>query len=810
MRQDAPEFAALNTAGSKEPRLVSRIIFDVASIYITSDENMVNVPGTALLGNLQRVSAVSQEIHPDDGRSTIGQLRFSVVDVDSALTDALRDQLQTELQNLRGRRVELRLGYTADYLVPATSGEWQPVGWQPEGWQPGGWLPEEAEASDKTNVLFTQQVTGVNYTDGVYDIRCQDIQREQRKEIFEAKVTNLRLSVSETDTTIPVQSTTGFQTVFHGPSYSDSPSSTVGYIRIDDEFIRYTGTTADTFTGCTRGVFNTVPAEHKIESGSANDRQPEVEEIIYLELPGPKLAYSILTGVLHGDSATLPPHWNLGISVADVTLDQFEAIGLDLWDTSDDTASMLLRFLALAKSDGKQFLEEQIYRVLGLYSPVLNDGTLGLRRMVAILADAPYVMVLDESVFTQVGALEHDYRSLINVIKVDWNFDPIADRFTRRRIVIDQDSIDIHGDAPDRNFEWRGIHGSRHTDNFVNQRIDSIRDRYSGPPLRMSGKLLHSSNVLEVGDVVRVQLAHIRDYTGTGSSIDRSFEIQRIAADQISGDVIVSLFGSSQPASVTAPDQDANPMPDSWYSSAGTELSTVVTIVAGVIQAGSYNLTGNTDLKAAGAIYYYEGDLELADGATLTINDNVQLRIRGFFTVNGDIDGVGRGKAGVVDAGAGVNRQSLGNVGWVGNTRPWNGILQRVDKWVDNVTLVTEGQHSAFPFLQLSSASGTLSGLPSDLRGTSGGHGGRIFQVFLELNIAKGGDGGDSGAGLAIICRGLSAGLSANIDLSGADSAAGEEFVSGLTYRAGYGAPGGPGSMLVLLDGSGLCVPSSM
>lgn len=783
MRIDDPTFAAQNQAAAKRPRLVVRIVFDIATIYVTSHADMVNVPGTPLLGHLKDVQAVSQQINPDEARSTIGSMSFSLVDIESDMTDALRAQLVDELQNLRGRTVELRLGYTDDY--------------------------------DDTKVQFTQQVNGCEYQDGTYRIRCQDVQRETRKEILEPLITTLRLSVTATATTIPVQDTTDFVAVFHGPSYTDAPDQTVYYFRLEDEVIRATGKTADSFTGCTRGVFNTLAVEHEVEAGATADRQPEVTEFIYLELPGPKLAYALLTGVLDGDAATVPDHWHMGVDTSLVNLVQFQTIGPDLYDTTDDDATLVLRFAGLEKTDGKRFLEEQVYQPLGLYSPVLADGRLGLRRMNHILADAPFVMVLDEDSFTQVGALEHDYDSLLNVFSIDWNWDPIAERFTRRRKVIDQGSIDVHGAADVKEFSWQGLHGSRHTDAVLLKRADSIRDRYAGPPLRMSGNLLHRYNVLEVGDVVRVQLEHVRDYTGDAGPIDRSFEIQRIAVDQISGQVSVSLFGSSQRSSVLPPDT-GTALPDTWYDDAGTALAAAVTIVGDVIQPGTYNLTGHANLNNAAAIYYHLADLELADGATLTINDNVQLRIRGFFTINGDIEGVGRGKAGAVDDGVFAN-ENPGTPGFIGDTRGWEGLNMHAQ--LLNAPLVVlpwaapqaNGLYSSFPFIELSVSGAALIGLPTDIRGTSGGSGGRLVE-FESAHVADGGDGGDGGAGLAIICRGASLGASGSIDVSGGDSELGDlSFLppagDDIQFRAGSGAPGGPGGVLVVVDGSGPSLP---
>lgn len=55
-------------------------------------------------------------------------------------------------------------------------------------------------------------------------------------------------------------SLTNSATIIIVDSTSDFPSS--GTISIDDEFITYTGTTATTFTGCTRGVENTTAVSH--------------------------------------------------------------------------------------------------------------------------------------------------------------------------------------------------------------------------------------------------------------------------------------------------------------------------------------------------------------------------------------------------------------------------------------------------------------------------------------------------------------------------------------------------------------------
>lgn len=67
------------------------------------------------------------------------------------------------------------------------------------------------------------------------------------------------------------------------------------------------------------------------------------------------------------------------------------------------------------------------------------------------------------------------------------------------------------------------------------------------------------------------------------------------------------------------------------------------------------------------------------------------------------------------------------------------------------------------------------------------------------VSSSGGGAGGSSGAGLAVISRGLALGVAAKIDLSGG---AGSTAVPAGVVHPGSGAGGAPGGLLVLLDGA--------
>lgn len=780
MRYDNARFASADRAQDKRPQFVVNIVFDVGSLYFTSHTGISGVPGTVLDGVLEAVEAVSQRIVPDEGRSEIGAMSFRLVDRNSAITTEFRSKLNSS-RGLRGKTVRLYRGY-------------------------------EGFAFSEFALFQTQVVRDVEYDFGAYSVECSDITREQRKDVFEPKATTLRLSCTDIETTISVYDTTAFLAVEHGTSWSDAPSATVGYIKIQDEVIRWTGKTTDSFTGCTRGALNTRAKAHSVDAATASDQRTKVEEVIYLELPAPKLAYAICTGVLYGQAGTLPAHWHLGIDPALVKVADFTGVGADLWVPADDAKGFIMRFAQEKAQDGKSFLEKAVFSPMGCFSPIYANGQIGLRRMAALTSDAAVVATLTEREVVSHSGLSHDMSGMINDFQIDWSYDGKDAR--RRTRFVDRRSALVHGRAPLKKLEWRGVYGSRHTDVTIWQRLFALRDRYSSPPLRLQAALMPSLSSLEVGDVVRVNVANLRDFTGATATINRAFEVQRLAINHSTGDIDVDLFGSTSRPSTTPPANiTAFPLPDAYYTSAGTSLASVsgVTISGGVLTAAPGTAIGGAaDLTAAGAIFYHDGDLTIQNGVTLKIADNWQLRVRGFLTINGTIDGNYAGLAGVADDGA-ASPYLSGNPGFIGNSRGLDGI--RITELGGNPQMesqpppMTQGRFDAFPFLSLQVSGNSLLGLPTDLRGTGGGPGGKVIEGSTLR--ASGGTGGAGGAGLAIIARGVTFGASGQITLRGADTASPSSWLGqGKNFYPGTGGAGGPGALLILLDaGPSVSVP---
>jgi hypothetical protein len=778
-------FAAANAAASKEPRWVIELAFDPDNTilrYFTAHAGTALPPGaTAIQNVIEGLSVTSQTLKPDTANATIGTISFSVVDKNSTVTALLGDQL-TLGRSTRLQRVRCYQGFAG--------GVW------PSGFQ----------------LIQTQIVDEISFHEGAYTFMCLDIQRQMRDDIFDPAKTTLQSSVGIADQVINVVNTAAYERVAHGVSYSDAPNRTVGYIKLNDEIIRYSGKTSTTFIVDTdgRGVLNTRPAAHPVDVNQAIDQRSKVEELIYLELPAVKLIYAILTGILlEQGGAVLPSGWHLGIPLAYVWQpDFFDISKLDLWNPDDDEQGFIVRFIGLTKRNGKEFLERELNLLIGTFMPIYADGSVGLRRMAAVLAGAAYSKLLDASNVVNHDALVHDFGSLHNILRIDWNYEVLKRDTTRTNVLVDGRSVAIHQRSQPLALKFLGLNGSRHSPNILQHQFDYLRDRYTGPPLRKSVQLLPSCNDLEVGDIVRLTLGDTRDFVAN-STLDRSWEVQNVSIDWIAGNVNAKLFASSQAASPVSDSGDLTVLPDSWYAHEGNPLASVVTIAgsnpAHVISGGT--LLGRANLNDPDAIYYFVGDLAIDPGVTIAITDNVQIRVAGFLQNNGTINGVGRGLPGVaaVSSPSSPQQYNAGTPGFIGVTEAGGGYeasplgaglrVPTFNCWRGGVII---GLNSSVPEFNLSWDGTTLSALPGDLRGSSGSSG--MPSKVLGGGLISGGTGGPGGAGLLLVCRGFAQGASGKIDISGGNGLAGGSFSA---LHSGSGAGGAPGGFLIVLDGAG-------
>lgn len=812
MRSDNTNFADAWGQNSIQAQFVFKIDFGGNDfIYLTSA--VINgLSGATVYSSVitDNISGTSQKISPEKSLSTIGEIRFSALD--AGLTELQKTKLDAG-KGLRGKRVVFYVGEAG-------------VAW-----------------SDFV-VATTQVIKTVEYADGVYSFACADVQRELRREIFDVKKTGLSASIAANATTIPVYGTTGFQLVRQPLSPSgiiDSPGALVGYIKLSNGcIVRYTGVTANSFTGCVWGVLDTMHLIAPIDKdGDSNaDNAPKVEEYIYREGPAVMLAYELITGACWGfPGETLPDHWHMGIPTSLVRTADFQLIGADWWDTADHDKGIAAVISGVTKTDGKKFIEEQIYTMLGAFSPIYANGEIGLRRLSVVHSSGSYVRLISERDVTDAGSLTHDMDSVINQISIRWNYVPEKKEYTRLNMLRDTVSISQHGTAKPKELAFKTLASSRHSYDVLRTRFDSLRDRFAGPPLRIKVRLLPKHNDLEVGDVIRLQLPNVKDYTGSITSLDRNFEIQQIGTDWKTGEVSLDLFGSSQPASPVSSGSGNEPavaLNDSWYTSSGIEIKSAnfpgaITMVGGLTRISSdITLTGTTHGLRR---YYCNGDLTIDAGVTVTITNNVMIAVKGFFQVNGKIDGKGRGRSGQTSVDNLVSAEYIGNTfsGWGltdtavpnhdGEYDPFARLLG-----LNKPSFLQGRAYDYAPYSSFSTADGVLSGLPFTLMGSPGPRGGNMvldhtkgnFWLGLDntfVTSAEGGAGGASGAGLAIVARGADIGASGVVDTSGLDGLPGQIVKTNSLaptpfFGAGSGSGGFCGAVYWLIDGATNNAPS--
>jgi len=139
-------------------------------------------------------------------------------------------------------------------------------------------------------------------------------------------VTWLNSDATSSATTLTVKSTSGF------------PSS--GALYVDSEVITYSGTTATTFTGCTRGVWNTLAQAHYVPDG-AFLRAPEITNKptviegrrvrLYVYGAGDSPTgdgTQIWLGILRSEPRMEGPAWSFSVDPISSLLDQ--EVGADL------------------------------------------------------------------------------------------------------------------------------------------------------------------------------------------------------------------------------------------------------------------------------------------------------------------------------------------------------------------------------------------------------------------------------------------------------------------------------------------------
>lgn len=884
MRTDTNNFTSLHNSETKRIRVVVEIAFDTAATdlwYFTthSDAATPNATNTKY-GTVYRVSGISQRYNPRTATTEIGSLSVQLLDVDSAVSLLLQTKLNSS-KSIRRKRVRVYVGYEglvwADYSLVQTQLVHKDLTYDGKN-NTVTISCRDIQREERTNI-FTKRHSTLRTNlaaadtqvdiDSTYDITnfkmlshsegfsvdpgaiATDISFSSADNSINSVTTDLRdylqanqkVRVYDSASndglyTVSATAVTATKAIVTTSMVNESAGATirlcplVGYIKVykskdEYEIIKYTEIDAvnNRFKGCTRGMFNTVALDINKDTSLSQERQPKIEEYIYLEMPLIKLIYAIMTGALLNQAGEeLPTLWHEGLSPSYVAQADFTSIGPEWYSVTDDRKeyNFNVRFDNPSEQNSKTFIERELLLMIGAFRPIYANGELGLKLGVGVLSRAGNIALLDKRCITSYSALTHDYEEVRNDITFNWAWDTRSDSHLRSRQFVDNTSINVYEYSEPYTMSFKGLHGSIKTLSTLTNQFAAVRDRYAGPPKKFKVSCFSIYNGLEVGEVVRVQLEQVRDYTNLDNigvvDLDSTFEIQRVSVEWFGGEGAVSfdLFGSSMRAdSIPINTTAGNVLSDSYYTTNARDLATYYTgTISGGAVTTSGTLAGSASLSDTNARYYYLGDLTVNSAATMTLTNNVTLLIRGYLTIDGTITTSGQGYAGATAPASpsSIYDNTQGTQGILGPVVSAGGVTFPKGRFAvkSNAGAFTQGTYrqNSLSYYRPEWDGTTLSGVPTSLIGTSGCSGTPAY-VEGEGAYSVPGNGGASGGGLMIICRGIV--INGKIITSGADGATGAAVRRLFNYMnvgyAGSGAGGAPGGCVIFLDGNNLNIP---
>jgi hypothetical protein len=196
--------------------------------YRDSDDQLVS------LSLDESTTSIKQQLDIDKGRgSGISSMEIGLIDFDENLTQLISPGVV--VTDVLGRKAKVYLGFV-DESYPTS-------------------FPEDYV------VIMRGVIDDIKAEAGMVKFNIAHPDQKKRQNIFTKVTTALNGALNNSDTTINVDSTTNYLLRTNGPDGSPDTSFT-SYIRIDDEIIAYTGVTATSFTGCTRGSLGTTAATH--------------------------------------------------------------------------------------------------------------------------------------------------------------------------------------------------------------------------------------------------------------------------------------------------------------------------------------------------------------------------------------------------------------------------------------------------------------------------------------------------------------------------------------------------------------------
>jgi hypothetical protein len=311
-------------------------------------------------------------------------------------------------------------------------------------------------------------VNKISKSAGIYTFQMVALQDKFGSGTFQTQ-TKLGVDILDNTTVITLQSVP-----------TEMPTS--GYIKIENEFISYTGISGLNLTGCIRGEFDSIPVGHPITTDviltTVIEENPIDMLLQLLISPGGTGPYDVLA-----DGA------QIDASLIDVA--QFEAVRDEFFPTR--TFKLFLG----GETSLKSRIEDEILFPLGLRLRSNSNGKLGLatvdRNIFEI--DAPQIT---HSTLTANPDWSVDNTKIVNRLRIFWDYDDASGEYKMVSEFTDAASIATYGPSNWLEFNLQAVKASLGGSSIVNdiQLLFLNRFATARPMITVNTQMDASNNML--------------------------------------------------------------------------------------------------------------------------------------------------------------------------------------------------------------------------------------------------------------------------------------------------------------------------
>jgi hypothetical protein len=167
-------------------------------------------------------------------------------------------------------------------------------------------------------------------------------------------------------------------------------------------------------------------------------------------------------------------------------VEEIDRTGMSQLDAGSEGLFKVVRpflFMLNEPTEAKQFLEQEIYKVCGLYPVIDNNGKISLKPFRAPASGPQAVYTFDDSnmvVFPEIDRME-----IVN--EIVFKFDAKGSDFANTLMFVDQTSISLYGRARQHSIESKGLRTELGALWFCEEIASRLFRRFAGTPAALRG-----------------------------------------------------------------------------------------------------------------------------------------------------------------------------------------------------------------------------------------------------------------------------------------------------------------------------------